>query len=86
MRSFFSKKKIRLPQMRRVFLSSANAEDKKQPKNFFGSTAARTRDLTFAIQCSNHYSIPPSLESRLKIAYIKKSSKYFFRVRKKIIK
>ena len=65
-----------------VFLSSANAEDKKHKKNNVGSTAARTRALTFAVHCSNHYSIPTSLESRLKIAYIKKNSKYFFRVKK----
>ncbi len=48
---------------------SANAEDKKTEKNF--TSGARTRVLNFAIHRSNHYSIPPSLDYEVKIAYIK---------------
>ncbi len=78
---------LRLPQMRRFFLSSANAEDEKTKKKKGGSKS-RTRDLNFADHRSTHYSIPPSLESKLKIVYIhcKKSQNIFFDLEKKIIK
>ncbi len=47
---------------------------KNQEKKFVGSKA-RTRDLHFAVHRSNHYSIPLSLEGKLKITYIKKTEK-----------
>ncbi len=59
-----------------VLLSSANAEDEKTKKKKVGSKA-RTRDFNFADHRSTHYSIPPSLESKLKIAYIKKVKIFF---------
>ncbi len=74
MRSFFAPKKTSVFRKCGVFLPSANAED--EIKKIVGSTA-RTRDLNFAFHRSNHYSIPPSLESKLKIAYIK-TLKIFF--------
>ena len=47
---------------------------KNQEKKIVGSKA-RTRDLHFAVHRSNHYSIPLSLEGKLKITYIKKTKK-----------
>ncbi len=65
-----------LPQMRKM-----KKKTKKKNKQNVGSTA-RTRDLNFAVHRSNHYSIPPSLERKLKLAYIKKL-KIFFSSQKK---
>ncbi len=53
-----------LPQMRK----------KKIEKKIVGSKA-QTRHLNLAVHHSNHYSIPPSLESELKIECVKKLNK-----------
>ncbi len=85
MRSFFCPKKPSVFRKCGVYLPSVNAEDeitkKNNKKKIVGSTT-RTRDRNFAVHRSNRYSIPPSLDSEHKIAYIKKLKIFLFELEK----
>ncbi len=60
---------------------SANAEDKKKQKKKIREWGSNLGPY-FAFHHSNHYSIPPSLDNEVEIAYIKKHWKYFFELEK----
>ena len=67
--------------------SPVNAEDfeKKKKKKLVSIGEARSRAASFTLRRSTHYSIWPSLDNDLKIAYITKTQNIFFELEKKLI-